>query len=1241
MTMPDDTSLTPPPLQPLSASGPTATPRNEPILFTDFSYATENLKPVNNAQLTDGLLRMTTNTSNNQRGQGWFARRVKISDGFQMTFRFRITGNTGSGTPGADGLAFVIHNDPNGLTTAGTSGGCIGYGGIRYGIAIEFDTFTNAPSAGCGKNDPANDHIGVMVGSGTDYTLNGEHPSPFDGQTYAGSLFKNGQIHTVRIIYTPGSPGRIDVYFNDNFQPAVTKNISNVATVLNSSDGAAWVGFTSATGLLRSIHDILAWELAVPNLDISPLSASETPPFAAISSVEYRYNSGDSRGYDPEVLDENWLSPNDDGTFKTPAAPFGITLTPGMTKIPVEIWAKVWYPTDLTKGPYPLVVFLHGNHGTCGRYTGNTATPGNRRVDGPPRSYVFFAQCPLLTPTGGGTPVRWVQAPSYLGYDYIAEPLAKAGFIVVSINANLGITGREKPDGLSDPYLIAARGRLVLKHLNLLHTWNQSGNFPFTDSTNRNLLQGKIDFTNVGLVGHSRGGEGIRAAYELYTADTVVTPTWRSRMPNLKIKVLFEIAPTDNRPAPLAPTSVPLSVFTGEGVVRGVLLPSCDGDVASLEGVRPYDRAFASGNETPAAQKFVYVVRGANHNYYNTEWQVPENGWAEGGSHINDSLCPGAEALFDPQRRPTFSPAQLDSARYPIVAIMRAHLGTSSNAKFNLNFNPLNPQYATPLVDLSYSVSPNTTIHTTYLEKFTLLGTIPPSTAVNVAVATVISNDYNAIGVLPHFQPQYLAKLNWTYGATPTPYFQLNFGTTDARKYATLDLRIAIVPPPSSSQQEFNPPWIGFRVNLIDFADNTSSSYYVIYPAKPSATYNSAFSIWHPVLQTIRIPLCYFNDFNLASLKGIRLTFASEAQPIGEPLNDRPEAIYLGGVSLSQFTGASYLGSQCNSGVFGTPLPTHDSGGNNNSNLESAIASLANPASLLQPLATPTIATLTVVPPGEPVIELSIPTGYLFPNLSSREYSLIVGEREFIFYPDVTGNEEVVEGYTWRFRLTSNEFAELKDGVPILAGIRGSLYPFGLLDKSKLGMEVKLRGYYQWVSYIITNHIRPKMTNEVAIGFLEQAVTGISTLLSDLFWLDDMNLNPSQADAFFDLVVLTSENIRQFTKYERITDIRIGNSRLTADNVFAIYNFAIVMIAQEAAYPGYKSDAWITEAGDTSAVDAFSAIWNKCNIQRVPRSGSNGAFACREAWHLAHRIRAEMAAQTTLTPVMTAMPETK
>ena len=53
-------------------------------------------------------------------------------------------------------------------------------------------------------------------------------------------------------------------------------------------------------------------------------------------------------------------------TVATADFKFGAVTLPTVS-YPVDVWGAAWYPEDLSKGPFPLVVLLHGNHGICRR----------------------------------------------------------------------------------------------------------------------------------------------------------------------------------------------------------------------------------------------------------------------------------------------------------------------------------------------------------------------------------------------------------------------------------------------------------------------------------------------------------------------------------------------------------------------------------------------------------------------------------------------------------------------------------------------------------------------------------------------------------------------------------------------------------------------------------------------------------------------------------------------------------
>src|SRR5262249_31802378 len=160
--------------------------------------------------------------------------------------------------------------------------------------------------------------------------------------------------------------------------------------------------------------------------------------------------------------------------------------------------------------------------------------------------------------------------PSYRGYDYFADVLASHGYIVVSISANgVNVLGNQRPfTGM------LARAQVVEKHLDIWNDLNRDGivhgilGRPDGLSSLGTRFVGRVNMQDVGLMGHSRGGEGVVQAY-LYNQS--------AQGSHYGIKAVFALAPVDFQ----SPTI--------NNVPFAVLLPYNDGDVSDLQGAHFFD----------------------------------------------------------------------------------------------------------------------------------------------------------------------------------------------------------------------------------------------------------------------------------------------------------------------------------------------------------------------------------------------------------------------------------------------------------------------------------------------------------------------------------------------------------------------------------------------------------------------------------------------------------------------------
>ena len=160
---------------------------------------------------------------------------------------------------------------------------------------------------------------------------------------------------------------------------------------------------------------------------------------------------------------------------------------------------------------------------------------------------------------------------SYLGYDYLLDHLASHGFIAMSIYAPVGV-------------MIETRARAILAHIGIMAQNN----------ANPGLFQGHIDLGNIGIGGHSRGGEAVVRAARINTAEAL---GWN-------IRAGVSIAPTD------------YFHYGDPGVPLVVIYGSNDGDVA---GTWPDRTCFNIYDEAGRPRSFVFVY-GATHDQFNTVW---------------------------------------------------------------------------------------------------------------------------------------------------------------------------------------------------------------------------------------------------------------------------------------------------------------------------------------------------------------------------------------------------------------------------------------------------------------------------------------------------------------------------------------------------------------------------------------------------------------------------------------------
>jgi dienelactone hydrolase len=229
------------------------------------------------------------------------------------------------------------------------------------------------------------------------------------------------------------------------------------------------------------------------------------------------------------------------------------------TELPTN--GSVWYPEGA--GPYPLVLMTHGDHR--------------------------------------------MEEPSDPGYAYLGELLASRGFIFVSVDLNY-LNGSFFSGGFGGEN--DCRAYMMLQHLIVWRQWN---------ATEKNPFYRKVDMSNIGLIGHSRGGEAVAVAGAFnrlrhYPDDAMVRFDF-----DFDIKAIVSIAPCDGQ---YRPAGHPVRL---ENVNYLLIQGAHDADAYVFLGSRQYQRvAFTDGGYWFKA--LVYSYR-SNHGQFNTVWGEYDANW--------------------------------------------------------------------------------------------------------------------------------------------------------------------------------------------------------------------------------------------------------------------------------------------------------------------------------------------------------------------------------------------------------------------------------------------------------------------------------------------------------------------------------------------------------------------------------------------------------------------------------------
>ena len=186
-----------------------------------------------------------------QNGAIWNTATIDLNTDFEIEF----TANFGSKDAGADGMAFVLQDDPRGTSAIGSDGGRLGYAGsiqpVLPSIAVEFDTYINIGTEG--DIGLTNDHISFVANANQSSPL-----SPIVDASASSANIEDNVYHSIKISWNSVTH-TMSVFFDGVFRSSFSQDIVNL--IFGGNNAVTW-GITASTGDYNNLQRVCITSLS-------------------------------------------------------------------------------------------------------------------------------------------------------------------------------------------------------------------------------------------------------------------------------------------------------------------------------------------------------------------------------------------------------------------------------------------------------------------------------------------------------------------------------------------------------------------------------------------------------------------------------------------------------------------------------------------------------------------------------------------------------------------------------------------------------------------------------------------------------------------------------------------------------------------------------------------------------------------------------------------------------------------